>query len=94
VRAAQTTPVGFSTGLGLFVLGWAIQFVGRWYEGKKPAFVNDIVGLFVGLLFLAAEVAFALGWRLEMTAEVEQRLQRDSTAATPGLRSFSGSARP
>jgi uncharacterized membrane protein YGL010W len=74
VRAAQTTPVGFSTGLGLFVLGWAIQFV--------------------GLLFLAAEVAFALGWRLEMTAAVEQRLQRDSTAATPGLRSFSGSARP
>jgi uncharacterized membrane protein YGL010W len=94
VLAAQTTMVWLCAGLGLFVLGWVIQFIGHWYEGRKPAFVDDIVGLFVGPLFLAAEVAFALGWRREVEALVAQRLQRDAAAATPDLRSSSGSARP
>jgi uncharacterized membrane protein YGL010W len=23
-------------GVGFFLVGWIIQFVGHWYEGKKP----------------------------------------------------------
>ena len=49
-------------GLGLFVLGWVIQFIGHKYEGRKPAFVDDLVGLLVGPMFVVAEALFALGW--------------------------------
>ena len=50
--AAQSTLLWLSAGLLLFVLGWAIQFVGHFFEGKKPAFVDDLVGLIVGPLFV------------------------------------------
>ena len=48
-------------GVGLFVLGWVIQFVGHWYEGRKPAFTDDLVGLLVGPMFVVLELAAAAG---------------------------------
>lgn len=36
-------------GVVLFVVGWVFQFVGHWYEGKRPEFLNDWRFLFVGL---------------------------------------------
>jgi len=59
--AVQSTGVWLSVGLGSFVLGWVIQFVGHWYEGRKPAFVDDLSGLIIGPLFVVAELAFMLG---------------------------------
>lgn len=53
------TWLGF--GLGSFVVGWIIQFVGHHWEGRKPAFVDDIRSLLVGPMFVVAEVGFALG---------------------------------
>ncbi len=35
--AAQATSVWLGTGVGLFVVGWIFQFVGHYYEGRKPA---------------------------------------------------------
>jgi uncharacterized membrane protein YGL010W len=61
-------------GFGLFAIGWVIQFVGHWYEGKKPAFVDDVVGLLVGPMFVTAETLFALGWNKAMLAEIERRV--------------------
>lgn len=60
-----------SWGVGLFVVGWVFQFVGHYYEGKKPAFVDDIVGLIIGPLFVLAEFAFGLGLRKPLQHEVE-----------------------
>ena len=60
-------------GIGFFVVGWLIQFVGHWYEGKKPAFVDDIVGLLVGPMFVTAEALFAFGWNAPLLAEIERR---------------------
>ena len=71
--ALQSTAVWLTTGVGLFAIGWVIQFVGHYYEGRKPAFVDDLVGLIVGPLFVVAEAAFALGLRPEVQAAVEQR---------------------
>ncbi len=42
-------------GIGLFVVGWALQFLGHHYEGRKPAFVDDLRSLLVGPLFVVAE---------------------------------------
>jgi uncharacterized membrane protein YGL010W len=33
----------------LFVLGWVLQFIGHWIEGKPPAFFSDWRFLFTGL---------------------------------------------
>jgi uncharacterized membrane protein YGL010W len=60
-------------GVGVFVVGWLIQFVGHWYEGKKPAFVDDVIGLLVGPMFVTAEAMFMLGWNKSLLAEIERR---------------------
>ena len=69
------TTIWLASGVGLFVVGWAFQFLGHHYEGKKPAFVDDLIGLVVGPLFLVAEVAFALGLSPQVQAEVDRRLK-------------------
>ncbi|MEO8647945.1 MAG: DUF962 domain-containing protein [Acidobacteriota bacterium] len=35
--------------LGLFVIGWVLQFIGHYFEGKPPEFFKDYRFLFVGL---------------------------------------------
>jgi uncharacterized membrane protein YGL010W len=68
-------PMSFATwlgwGAGLFVIGWAFQFVGHHYEQKKPAFVDDLMGLIIGPFFVTAEVAFLLGMRKSLQDKIE-----------------------
>ena len=68
---AMATATWLGAGLGLFVLGWIIQFVGHAYEGRKPAFVDDLMGLVIGPLFVVAELGFALGLRREVEQAIE-----------------------
>ena len=35
--------------LGLFLIGWILQFVGHYFEGKPPEFMKDYRFLFVGM---------------------------------------------
>ncbi|MFK5734222.1 DUF962 domain-containing protein [Pseudomonas urmiensis] len=69
--ALQSTGLWLSAGLGAFVLGWIIQFVGHYYEGRKPAFVDDLSGLIIGPLFVVAEAAFMLGLCPQLKKAVE-----------------------
>ncbi|MES2817545.1 MAG: Mpo1-like protein [Pseudomonadota bacterium] len=71
--ALNGTALWVSTGLGLFVLGWVIQFIGHYYEGRKPAFIDDLMGLAIGPLFVVAELAFLLGWRKALEEAVVAR---------------------
>jgi len=59
-------------GLGLFMVGWLIQFIGHWYEGRKPAFSDDIVGLLVGPMFVVLEALAMLGLFKGLMAQIEQ----------------------
>ncbi len=61
-------------GIGFFLVGWVIQFIGHYYEGRKPAFVDDLIGLLVGPMFVVAEWMFALGWNREMLKTIEERV--------------------
>jgi uncharacterized membrane protein YGL010W len=61
-------------GVGSFVVGWVFQFVGHYYEGKKPAFVDDLVGLLVGPMFVVGEAMFMLGWGRPLLEEIERRV--------------------
>jgi uncharacterized membrane protein YGL010W len=72
--AAGTTVTWLAAGIGLFVVGWAIQFVGHHYEGRKPAFVDDLTGLMIGPMFVFAEMMFLLGWNKPLLAEIEARV--------------------
>ena len=86
--AAQSTATWLGAGLGLFVVGWIVQFIGHYYEGKKPAFMDDIFGLLVGPLFVVAEAGFGAGLRDELRRAIEERVgptiirQRGDAAAT------------
>lgn len=71
--AVQTTAAWLGWGLGLFLIGWAIQFVGHHYEGRKPAFFDDIAGLAIGPLFIVAELVFLLGGRPALRRVIEER---------------------
>ncbi len=69
-----TTASWLAIGVGSFVVGWVFQFVGHYYEGKKPAFVDDLVGLLVGPMFVVGEGMFMLGWGRPLLAEIERRV--------------------
>jgi uncharacterized membrane protein YGL010W len=85
--AAGSTALWLAWGAGGFVLGWVIQFIGHHYEGRKPAFVDDLVGLLVGPMFVLAEALFALGWGQALKREIERRAGpthlRDLHASNP-----------
>ena len=58
--------------IGVFVVGWIIQFIGHHFEKAKPAFIDDINQLFIGPLFLIAEFIFALGMKPELDKTVHE----------------------
>lgn len=75
-----------ATSIGIFVVGWVFQFIGHFYEKKKPAFVDDLVGLAIGPLFVLAEFVFLLGFRKDLQAKMleiarKQRAEMDVKAA-------------
>lgn len=71
--AGGSTGAWLAWGLGVFAVGWVIQFIGHYYEGRKPAFVDDLVGLLVGPMFVTAEAMFAAGWNRPLLQEIERR---------------------
>ncbi len=74
--APMAAPLGLQVwqlGLAIFVVGWVIQFVGHYYEGRKPAFVDDIVGLLVGPMFVVGEVLMAMGLLGQLRMAIERQ---------------------
>ncbi|MFY7857697.1 MAG: DUF962 domain-containing protein [Rubrivivax sp.] len=67
----DSTGLWLAWGLGAFVLGWIIQFVGHYYEGRKPAFADDLVGLLVGPMFVTLEALAMAGLFKRQIAAIE-----------------------
>jgi uncharacterized membrane protein YGL010W len=82
----QSSPSWVAWGVGLFVLGWVIQFVGHYYEGRKPAFADDLVGLLVGPMFVVMELLAAAGACRALMARIE------AEAGPTHLRDLTGTA--
>ncbi len=59
-----------SIGVGVFVFGWVLQFIGHYYEGKKPAFVDDLIGLIIGPLYVTVEFLFLMWFYKSLEHEV------------------------
>lgn len=58
--------------VGFFVFGWLIQFIGHYYEGRKPAFADDSVGLLVGPMFVVMEMLAPTGLFKDLLATIER----------------------
>ena len=69
-----STSLWLAWGFGTLMLGWALQMVGHWYEGRRPAMIDGLRGLLVGPLFVTAEALFALGWGKRLLSEIERRV--------------------
>jgi uncharacterized membrane protein YGL010W len=63
----------WQAGLGLFFIGWVLQFIGHYFEGRKPAFVDDLVGLLVGPMFVVGEVLMSAGLLQQMRMDIERQ---------------------
>jgi uncharacterized membrane protein YGL010W len=71
--SAGSTLTWLVWGVGFFAVGWFIQFVGHYYEGRKPAFADDLVGLLVGPMFVALELLAPFGFFRGLAADIERR---------------------
>ena len=72
--AARGPGTWLGWGLGFFAVGWVIQFIGHYYEGRKPAFADDLVGLLVGPMFVVMEMLAPLGLFKALMARIEGRV--------------------
>lgn len=72
--AEQDASIWLGWGLGLFVAGWLFQLLGHIWEGRKPAFLDDLRGLLIGPLFVLAEAVFHFGRRRDLRGAIEARL--------------------
>lgn len=81
VQSAAAVWIAFAA---LFVGGWTIQLVGHTFEGRKPAFLDNFVQVFIAPMFLTAEIAFALGLRKDLAGEVEARWRNYLPGAKEG----------
>ena len=74
----------------IFVVGWALQFLGHKYEGMKPAFYDDLMQLAIGPLFICAEAFFMAGAKPQLRRHVEERVgpvvARREHPADPAIR--------
>ena len=43
-------------GIGIFLFGWVLQFIGHHIEGAKPSFFKDLQFLLIGPLWLLADL--------------------------------------
>jgi uncharacterized membrane protein YGL010W len=55
--AALVAPALWAWAISLFLVGWALQFVGHVFEGKRPEFFSDWRFLFVGVRWWIAKVS-------------------------------------
>ena len=77
LRAAQWTAghgasAGWLVSAGAFAGGWALQLLGHYYEGRRPALVDNIWQIFVAPVFLMLEVFAMLGWKRDVLRQAEQ----------------------
>ncbi|MEX0300025.1 MAG: DUF962 domain-containing protein [Kordiimonas sp.] len=59
-----------------FIGGWAIQFAGHIYEGRKPALFDNILQVFMAPSFLIAEILFKIKLEQGLKAEIDARMHK------------------
>ena len=60
-------------GVGFLLLGSVIQLVGHYYEGRRPASAEDLVGLLVAPMFVVLEFLAMAGFFRALVARIERQ---------------------
>jgi uncharacterized membrane protein YGL010W len=83
ITARFSTPAALGIALAIFVVGWALQYWGHYFEGMKPAFYDDVMGLAIGPMFVLAEAFFLFGAKPELRRYIEERVGPTVARRTP-----------
>lgn len=75
------TVVGLPLAAAMFSTGWAFQFVGHAFEGKKPSFVDDRRYLVVGLLWWLKKTGVPIALASDQPESREQPQATPTAAA-------------
>ncbi len=74
--AEETAKLPFAESLTVFVasfvVGWLVQLLGHYFEGRKPALTDNLMQVFNAPLFLVVEIFFVLGLKADLKAEVQK----------------------
>jgi uncharacterized membrane protein YGL010W len=76
LAAQSVAELGYATGwtvfAAAFVGGWMLQLLGHYYEGKRPALVDNFWQIFIAPLFLMVEAFAWLGWKRELLRRAQE----------------------
>lgn len=75
VASLPLIPTVPPVGVGMFGTGWAIQFLGHYFEGKKPEFTSSPINLVLGPIWVGVE------WAHLLTGKVLYSLPEEEAAA-------------
>ena len=64
-------PRFFLLSLGLFIVGWIVQFIGHKIEGKKPSFFKDLFFLLIGPIWVLKAFCQKIGIDLKISSAKE-----------------------
>lgn len=64
--------IGWAVFAAAFVGGWILQLLGHYYEGKRPALVDNFWQIFIAPLFLMVEAFAALGLKRDLLRRAEE----------------------
>jgi len=72
------------TAAGGFISGWAIQFIGHAFEGRRPALTVNALQVFMAPPFLIAEILFSMGLESVLEATIQSRSAKYLPADSSG----------
>jgi uncharacterized membrane protein YGL010W len=76
---AGPTKLGVWSFIITFVVGWGLQFYGHFIEGKKPAFMVNIMQMLIAPLYLTAELIFMAGYMSALKERIYQTTENELT---------------
>lgn len=76
---AQDPDLTLKAAIAVHVICWIAQFVGHGaFEKRAPALLDNLIqALFLAPMFVWLEILFALGYRPELQARVEKKVQAE-----------------
>jgi uncharacterized membrane protein YGL010W len=68
------TTLAAASAITCFIVGWCLQLLGHRLEGNRPALVDNVRQIFIAPIYLMAELAFTLGLRRDLQAQILRRM--------------------
>lgn len=82
VSSLPLIPLAPPVGLSMFGVGWTFQFVGHYFEGKKPSFTKDLKYLAIGPVWVTVEwVEVLTGKKIYTVREKAKTVETNGVAS-------------